>query len=407
MVFVILLNLIVYALGTYSIIRLGGVKKNLTFTFSIFLFTIYYFITPVYFYFTNRKTIWGEEGGFYSIGVDISDYYDNVLLYYGLANLFFIIGYLIPKQVQKNIVRANYLSTVKFYNPEKKALLLLMFFFIVVLVNFIISGFDLISLLRGNDEESIGGVPGSSNYLKNFADTIIILLVISFYFKLKKIYLIPATMLSFFLFVLLFFRYRVILSLIGFFFSFLYKTKVSLTFYLKLLFSIFIFSYLVLFSTFNRKAFVLADWDNVVFRPDEFDYEIFFDQTRGMLDDINIIKYYEVINPDATYDYGVTFLYFIVRALPRSLIGSDFKDSLYPPHSFAIIKDAYDLPDQWGMSGEAPLHLAYFYIAGGLFGLFLLSFMTGFLIRKFQNRFPPFNDLYIILNIAITISMFQ
>ncbi|WP_287420914.1 hypothetical protein [Candidatus Brachybacter algidus] len=56
------------------------------------------------------------------------------------------------------------------------------------------------------------------------------------------------------------------------------------------------FAYGLLFVTYNRHVFIKGDWEKLSANPIEFDYSTFFEQTRGMLDDITIIKYYET-NP--------------------------------------------------------------------------------------------------------------
>lgn len=64
------------------------------------MFVIYYFVTPLYFYFQGRKTIWGDEENYFGVGVDISDFYGISLIYYGIANLLFICGYILFKEKQ-------------------------------------------------------------------------------------------------------------------------------------------------------------------------------------------------------------------------------------------------------------------------------------------------------------------
>lgn len=408
MFLILFFNIFVYCFSFLILQNLGGLKKNLPFAFSLFIFVIYYFITPTYFYFAGRKTIWGDEEVYNNVGVDISDYYGTVLFYYGIANLFFALGYLIPKSNNLVVKKAKYLSKVVLINGGATAVSIFTILFLLILANFAVSGFSLVGLLKGDDSQAIGGLPGFSNFIKNFADSLIIILVIAFHFDVNRIKFIVMTFLSFVLFGLLYFRYRIILTLLGFAFSSIYKTKRKKINFMKFaLFGVF-FSYFILFFTFNRNTLLKADWNEISFSPSDFEYDIIFEQTRGMLDDINVIKYYEQINPDEKYDYGSTYLYIFVRILPRSIVGDDFKNNLYPPFSFKVIERAYNLPSNWnGISGEAPLHLAYNYIAGGLWGLFIISFLTGICMRLFQNRYPPLNDYYIFINIGVALALFQ
>ena len=96
----IVLNILVYLLGFKLIRKVGGVKLNLPYTLSLVMFVIYYFVTPLYFYFQGRKTIWGDEENYFGVGVDISDFYGISLIYYGIANLLFICGYILFKEKQ-------------------------------------------------------------------------------------------------------------------------------------------------------------------------------------------------------------------------------------------------------------------------------------------------------------------
>ncbi|MBL0119972.1 MAG: hypothetical protein IPP89_13560 [Saprospiraceae bacterium] len=120
------------------------------------------------------------------------------------------------------------------------------------------------------------------------------------------------------------FRYRIILVALGYLFSYLFNAGQRIN-TLKLSLIGLFFAYGLLFVTYNRHVFIKGDWEKLSANPIEFDYSTFFEQTRGMLDDITIIKYYET-NPSAIHDYGITFTYFIIRAIPRAQTGDKMKD---------------------------------------------------------------------------------
>lgn len=85
------------------------------------------------------------------------------------------------------------------------------------------------------------------------------------------------------------------------------------------------------------------------------------------------------------------------------------KDSFYPFPAQLIIYDAYDVQWAWGLSntGEAPLHLAYFVIAGGIPFLFIGSFFVGIFLSRFKYRFPVVTDRNRILHIIVACAFFQ
>lgn len=404
----IVFNLMVYALGIYILVKNGGIKKNLIFGFCMLLFTIYYFITPVYFYSVGRRTIWGDELGHRGVGVNILDFYDTGLLLYGLANLFFILGYISTKSNISAI--PNQIKTFEFSKEKRTWGIIISFVicFSLVLYNFINDGLDLVTLLFGSKELSIAGMAATSNYLKNFSDSLIAILIMARYYKVSNKIFIPMIILSFILFVLMGFRYRVILSILGIAFCSLYQKSFNKKQLIKMFLFFITFLYLMFFITYNRWRLSRAQWSSISYNPAKFEYQMFFEQTRGMLDDITIIKYYYT-NPDPKYDYGVTFLYFLVRLMPRAIVGDEFKDSFYPFPAYPIMFEAYDVKRFWGSAntGEAPLHLAYFYIAYGIYGLLILSFLTGRFINWFKRNYPFKNNNQIILHILLTCAFFQ
>ncbi|MBK7604727.1 MAG: hypothetical protein IPI15_14325 [Saprospiraceae bacterium] len=96
----IVLNILVYLLGFKLIRKVGGVKLNLPYTLSLVMFVIYFFTQFPLFYFPREKTITGDEENYFGVGVDISDFYGISLIYYGIANLLFICGYILFKGKQ-------------------------------------------------------------------------------------------------------------------------------------------------------------------------------------------------------------------------------------------------------------------------------------------------------------------
>lgn len=370
---IILFNIIVFALG-YLFLLIKGFREHILFAFSWIIFTIYYFLTPLYFFSIGRKTIWGDTYSFYGVGEIITEYYDEGFLYFGLAHLMFFLGYFLISYVPyQRSIEVN-------IDSKKRIVMITLLCFIIVYINFVSSGVNPLDVLLGNSNESLFGAAGESNYFRNFADSLVTCLIICVCVKVDKRFIYLMVLVSFLLFGLMGFRYRIVITFLGFILLYLFRVQIT---YKKLIKPIMIFlavMYFILFITINRYSLVLGNFSQLEFNPIQFDSgQLLAEQTRGALDDITIIKYYDShINPK--HDYGITFLYFVIRALPRAIVG-DWKDTWYPPPAFPIIDQAYNLPRAWENTGEAPLHYAYFIIAGGLIFLLIGSFLIGIVLR--------------------------
>ncbi len=398
-IFIIGFNILVYAFG-FFVVYGKGLWKNLIFSFTWLLFTIYYFLTPWYFYSVGRSNIWGDDVGYNGVGENISEYYDEGLLYYGIANLLFLIGFFIVKDTKLHDLKDHY--------KDNKNIAILLFFIclILVLFNFVLSGLNLVDIALGSSEENLFGASGASNYLKNFADSIITCLIICYITKVNMRILIPMFLISFFLFALMGFRYRIIMTILGILFVYLYENQLNYKRSFKPAGIVICIVYFIMFITVNRYELIIGSYNNLKFNPTEFKLgTLITEQTRGMLDDITIIKYYET-KDNPKYDYGITFTYFLIRALPRGIVGN-WKDQFYPPPAFPIIDEAYNLPPVWAVTGEAPLHYAYFMIAGNVYFLFIGAFLVGLclgIINRRKNISLPKDRVFLIV---ISLALFM
>ena len=404
MIPILLLNIVVFIFGFYTIHKQGGIKINFPFFLSIIILLLYTFITPFYFYSTGRSRIFGTDDVYSKVGKDILDFYQSGLLYYGLANLLFILGYISFRF--EPIKRIN-LYPISTENIKKVALILFFILFGLVLIDLLIAGINPLKLLTSSgSEETLFGAETTSNYLRNFADSIITILLFLFLFKLDKKIFVPILVVSLLLFSLMGFRYRIILTLMGLAFIQYWQYGISKKMLSSYLIGFLFFIYFIFFITYNRFELVGGKFSDLVFDPTQFKYETFFEQTRGVLADFTIIKHYEQ-NPSAEYDYGQSFAFTIIRILPRNIFGG-FKDDAYSNIiSFRQMNIAYELPVAWGTLGEACLHYGYFYMALGLPGLFILSFLLGYLISRFRKIANPQTILGNMANIIFSLALFQ
>ncbi|MFN8332217.1 MAG: hypothetical protein U0T81_13550 [Saprospiraceae bacterium] len=75
--------------------------------------------------------------------------------------------------------------------------------------------------------------------------------------------------------------------------------------------------YFLIFITVNRYALIQGKFTALEYNPVNFKAgNLLAEQTRGFLDDINIIKYYDT-RDEAVHDYGVTFSLFSCGHVPR------------------------------------------------------------------------------------------
>jgi oligosaccharide repeat unit polymerase len=338
------------------------------------------------------------------VGKDILDFYQSGMLYYGLANLLFILGYNSFKFLPNKNLNLLPISTVYI---KKVSLIIFFLLFGTILLDLLLAGINPLKiLLSSGSDETLFGAETTSNYLRNFADSLITLLLFLFLFKLDNKLFIPILIVGLLLFSLMGFRYRIILTLLGIAFIQYWQHGISKKMLTTYIIAFVCFVYFIFFITYNRFELVGGKFSDLVFDPTQFKYETFFEQTRGVLADFTIIRHYEQ-NPSAEYDYGQSFAFTIIRILPRNIFG-DFKYEAYSNIiSFRQMNIAYELPVAWGTLGEACLHYGYFYMAFGLPGLFIMSFLMGYLISRFRKIANPNTVLGNMANIIFSLALFQ
>jgi hypothetical protein len=389
----ILILAIVFFVGLRMGIVRGGFNRHLPYMFTLLVYSIYVLISPVYYYTVNKTII---------IGTDISNYYGLGFFFNTIAIISFIVGYWVVGNNSNKIWNAPSVREIK--NPHYFINIMFYVCYGIVLLNLALGGANISQVFLG--DEVLGmGAGGASYYLQNFTDSLISIIVLAYLFDVPWKRVLPWILASFFLFSLLGFRYRIMLSLFGILFVFLYKSKIDA----KKIFIgsglAIIFFYGVMFSTVNRHRLILRMYDNLEYNPLNFKYEEFFNQTRGALPDMAIYKLYDNPNVSADHDYGLTmFGYVFIRVIPRVIMPD--KDKFYPPPQLVTTVKAYDA--WWAAkSGEATLSVSAFYMAFGWLGIIFGHFFWGLLLRRFGDRIR-FNDkLQVATYILISLATFQ
>jgi oligosaccharide repeat unit polymerase len=383
----------IFLIGIRLGIVRGGLGRHLPYLWTLIIYMIYVLVSPFYFYTNDRSNI---------IGTDISEYYGVGFFYNTIAILCFIIGYWIKGPNTNKIWEAPSFREIK--RPQYLISILFYVLYGIVLVNLAIGGANIQNVFLGN--EILGmGAGGATYYLQNFTDSLICIIILAYLFDVPWKKLIVWILASFFLFSLLGFRYRIMLSLFGILFVYLYKYKITakqiaVGSVLGLL-----FFYGVMFSTENRRSLILRNYDKLMYSPFDFKYESFFYQTRGAFPDMAIYKLYDNPNRMASHDYGLTmFGYVFIRMIPRFIYPD--KDKFYPPPQLATTIQAYDA--YWASkSGEATLSVAAFYIAFGWVGIVLGHFFWGVLLRRFGDHIRFSDKLQLATYIVIAMATFQ
>jgi oligosaccharide repeat unit polymerase len=385
------INTLIFAFGFYVLNKLGGIKDNFPFFISIATYLIYVHITPTYYFYTQES---------YIHRINIYDYYGGGILVYGLAILLFILGYLPFKPVKR---LENQKSV--FFQPRITIVVIFVLFFGLTLLDVIINGANIFAILTGQSDVFLGDA-SSTNYLKAFSDSVIIAVWLAYFFNVRRPIFLVFLFLALALFLFLAFRYRIILTFFGLFGIYVYKKGLPVKRVLQLSLVAFIGLYFMLFITINRWLIAYGAYDELVYNPQEFEYELIFQQTRGFLAELALLRHYDI--REVENDYGLSmFGYIFVRAIPKEFFPNGKKP--YPIPALKISIDSLQ-PDKFAKKyGEALLNLGHFYISFGWFGLYFMSFLLGFILKrlKFYTLKNYSKDVAFLISLIIGGGLFQ
>lgn len=389
--FAVLLGLI-QILGLILAVRNGGLMRHLPYFFSLLIYIQYLLVSPLYFFLNERV---------YIIGTDISQYYGLGFFFAGISMIAFIVGYWIRSQ---SVSWSHWKAPAKFTPKVRDLSILFYVLYSAILVNMAIGGINVQNLFLGDEVFGLGA-RGESYFFQNFADSLITIILIGFLIKVPHRVLWIWVIFSFFIFSLLGFRYRIMLTLFGLLICYISKNRLTTRQYAYGAVLISFFFYITFFLTENRSKLILRQYSEIAYNPADYSFKTFFEQTRGGLADLAIYKLYDNPNQTVDYDYGLSmFGYIFVRMIPRSIYPE--KDKFYPPPQNRIIYQAYDA--WWGkLSGEATLSPAAFYIAFGWFGLIFGHFFSGLVLRIISDRTVRLDTLSFTTFVIVALVSFQ
>jgi oligosaccharide repeat unit polymerase len=364
-----------------------GIQKNYLYIFIFFVQFVYFFNTPV-----HRHRILDYE----AINVNVEDYFPFGFFIILLHIIFFnILYFLTPynKKYEFSTFQENEISIKK--NIFNTYFIL----FTLIFVNTLIGGINLIDIITGKSSKTTLGFAGATYYIQNFADSLITLIVASFVYQLekrKKIFiLIPGLL----LFIILGFRYRILLTVFAGTIYYIAKTGIKFKKLFNYIFLIIIFFYCLLFLTYNRVKLYSGQYDDLVFDAWQFNYDVIYDQAKGSLVDFAIYK--AINNNTIDSDNGETmFKYVIIKMLPSSFFENNTKP--YPPPQLQAIDKAINAPRD---IGEASTALGSVYYAFSIVGVVIFSILLGITIKRLTLLNSP--KYVLIRNIMVTMAIFQ
>lgn len=391
---VFFIALCVFLIGFMKIKENGGLRNNLLISFVLGIYLIYLFITPFYFYSTGRDHL---------MDIRVEPYfYLEASLIYSVAIITLLLGYFLIGKKTKETKVIIVLNQNKKIN--RKSFILFLVFYSVIIINSIAGGINYSALTQDLDQ-SLMGFDGASNYFQNLVDSLIILILLGIYFRQKFIIIIFQLMLAFTLFLLLGFRYRIILTLIGIAVIYVLTNASALKLNVRKVLLLCSFLYFLMFITVNRYQFTNGNFTDLYFNPSKLNYELFFEQTRGFIADSIIINHYSEIESNVGHDYGLTmFFYPFLTATPRLILPN--KDEFYPPPQVELQKKIYHSPEAI-KSGEALLNLGYLVISFGIWGAIIGNFIFGILIKKMEKSYRHRNVYTFFIYFSFLLASFQ
>jgi oligosaccharide repeat unit polymerase len=385
-IFILLINFI---LSHYK----GGVSRNLLNIFINFTFIIYLFITPTVYYYTKQ---------YFAFQMDVKDYFGFGFLQIFLHLFCYNFGYFLFHKNRREVIKYSNLDRRTDYGVknEKKIFIFFIIIYTALFLNTLFVGINLVDVLFGRYGDPTLGLKGGSYYIQNLADSLITLIVLSYFLKIKKSLFLIILFLSLPLFVVLGFRYRILLTFFGIFLVYIYDNKINFKSFLKYISIGLIAFYLMLLFTVNRSAIFMQKFDTITYDISDFNFDEVFAQSRGSLMDFAVYKHID--NNHASIDYGETmFGYIFIKMIPASLFTGGIKP--YPPPQFPIIDDAINGTRD---NGEAVTCLGGAFIAFYYPGIYIFAFLIGLIVAKLQNRFEK-SSLSMISSLIVTLVLFQ
>ncbi|QXM10366.1 hypothetical protein KP002_04415 [Geomonas subterranea] len=372
----------------------GGARNHVFYIFVLAVQAYYLFLCPVVYF---------NAGQFYAVNAYVARYFGIGLLQILLHLCFFLIGYWIVNKGRRLPPDGD----LDFPPPDCREMMryrvvgLFAFLYLVIFFNTLSEGFNLIDIIVGKVEENTMGLKGGSYFLQNFADSLITLVIAAYYYRIGGRYVTAMTLVAFPLFLVLGFRYRLILTIFGLFMAYIHRKGISKARVLSYLTVVVVFLYFVMFLTLNRTAFFTHQYDKINYNPADFPYTALVDQARGSM--VDFALYQAVADGVVERDNGRTmFLYIVIKAVPANFFPGGEKP--YPPPLLLGIDRAISAGRE---VGEAATALGGLFFGFGYLGIYIGGLCHGLAVGFAQRR-ARMGGLYGgLAGIAVSLVLFQ
>ncbi len=391
---------VILLVNMVGVLKTGGLSKHNIHLYVLGVSSYYLMLAPTVTGFTEEWVLFSPG---WSSSTDIEDIFDFGMLMISLHFACYTIGYFMVFRRQ-NVGKTDYSAgSERFFvrsGIEAKIFFLFLFFYAVIYLNTLAGGVRLVDVFLGVYGKATLGLKGYTYYLQNFADSLILVLIAGYYFKIKPLYFRVMLALAIPLFLVLGFRYRIILTVFGLSIIFLRDNQVRLATVFKALVFVTVFVFSMLVLTQNRAAIFMQEWDNLNFDITELPYEALVEQAKGSRIDFSVYK--AVFDGTIEYDFGETmFVYPLIKLLPSFVFNNGEK-----PYPSPQIRDIHIALDSGIHIGEAVTSIGSSFYSFGVTGILLFSLLLGLVVGKLQNNFGKtrFSGLY---SIAIALALFM
>lgn len=378
--------ILIFCIGIITVLILG-IKKHYFYLFVTGIQIIYLFNTPFHRFMIDDYVIITEN---------VKDYFpfgfSMIFLHVVIFNLCYFLTY-------SNYRKLKYVSEVEELKVRTTIVRVFAVLFTLIFLNTLAGGVNLVDVVLGKTDTATLGLPGVTYYIQNFADSLITLLVAAYIFKVKRRHQILMFVLGMILFIILGFRYRILLTVFAIVLYHIYSKGIKARLFVQYALFGLVFLYSLLFLTYNRVKLYSAQYDTLTYQLSQFNYDIFFDQAKGSLVDFALYKALDknIIESD---NGETTFLYVFIKMTPARFFPGGKKP--YPPPFFPALDKAI------GGSrdiGEAATMLGALYFAFSTFGIILISVILGIVTKRMTVY--GVRPLSFLLNVMIMMAIFQ
>ncbi len=386
----LLLNtLIVLSMVLFSIVT--NYRQFQVLLYYSFIQLFYLLYTPWYNYLSNDFTAFNVQLSQYDFQVGLLVLFTHLL--------FFYFGYILNHQLKHKsdtLLKLNNFSNSDYKLKVSRVYIL---FFIIIAINAAFGDISLYDILLGKSESETLGFKGGTNWISSMADSLIMLMLMSHFYKSPKLLRLILFPLTIFLFLILGFRYRLLLIVFGFVFIFLRNHVLRSAEVLKIFGYLLLAFYLFMFFSENRISFYSNKYDNLKYSVTEFNYDSIHDNAMGSIVDFAIIK--SLSEDESNYDLGTSmFVYPLIMIIPSSFFPNSEKP--YPAPQINAIDKALNVPRSYG---QACTFVGMSFYSFSIFGVVIFSFIFGFFASYLEFYKDNFLDFFI--KMAYLLASFQ